>query len=117
MGRIPIAQKLDDDQVEKLARKGMTMEEIEDLFGLGGGHVGQSYREAYNRGTSQVKMSLRQAQLEKALVHKDTKMLIHLGKHILGQTDRQKLEHSGNAEIVVQWFGDNQPKVYDSSDS
>jgi len=117
MGHIPIAQKLDDDQVEKLARKGMPMSEIDNLFGVKRGTVNENYSEAYNRGSAQVNLSLRQTQLEKALVHKDTTMLVHLGKHMLGQTDKQKLEHSGGAQIQVQWFGEKEPEVYDSSDS
>lgn len=59
---------------------------------------GVSFSEYRQRGLEKGKIKLRQAQMELAL-SKDRGMLVHLGEHILDQTKKAQVEHSGNVTI------------------
>lgn len=61
------------------------------------------YKSIMDEAKGELKATLRRAQFEKALVEKDSRMQIWLGKQYLGQTDKLEAstEHSIKPEIVI----------------
>lgn len=61
------------------------------------------YQDIIDEGKAILHGNLRRAQVEKALIEKDSRMLIWLGKQMLGQTDKldTTTEHSIKPEIVI----------------
>jgi hypothetical protein len=80
-------KELNEDEVFKLASYGCTQEEIGDFFGCAHSVISRNYAQAYNLGKASVRKNVRMWQMRRALKGSDT-MLIHLGKHYLGQTDK-----------------------------
>lgn len=85
------------DEVLKLAGFGCTNTEIADFFGVNEGCIRKRFSETLSKGRSMLKMRLRKKQIEVALKG-NAVMLIFLGKNLLGQSDKQELEHSGKVE-------------------
>ena len=83
---------IDTLQVEKLAGYGCTNTEIAGVYGCSADLIDKSYSEFLTKGRANLKMRLRKAQLDSALSGNST-MLIWLGKQMLGQVDRQEVEH------------------------
>jgi hypothetical protein len=81
--RKPIDFKL----VEVLASKNCTDEEIAAIVGVAESTLKKRARGSLRRGRSQIKLKLRQKQIDVALKGNVT-MLIWLGKNVLKQTDR-----------------------------
>ena len=88
----PKKYDIDPKQVEKLAGYGMSNVEIADTHGCSKQLISDSYRTNITKGRANLKKRLRKAQLEAALSGNST-MLIWLGKQMLGQVDRQEVEH------------------------
>lgn len=82
MGR-PL-KPIDAEQVYKLARLGCTQDEIGDYFGCVRSVISDRFRPEFELGRAASKMSLRRWQMKRAQAGSDA-MLIHLGKHHLGQ--------------------------------
>lgn len=86
------AKKFDLAQVESMARLGCSNEEIADILGISLGTLwnnkkrSKEFLDAYNRGRSTMKKSLRRLQWH-AAKKGNTAMLIWLGKQFLGQRD------------------------------
>lgn len=87
-------------QVEELARIGCIEEDMAAVLGVSVDTLQRRKRDseefcgAIKRGQAATRNSLRRLQLKKALEGNVT-MLIWLGKQLLGQSDRQALEHTG----------------------
>lgn len=77
---------VDADVVYRLARLGCTNEEIGDWFSCSAETIRTRFRDVLVLGRTAQKMSLRRAQMKRARAGSDA-MLIHLGKHMLGQRD------------------------------
>jgi hypothetical protein len=60
-------------------------------------------REAWDRAREQGRASLRRTQLR--LAEKNAAMAIFLGKNLLGQSDKQELEHSGPQGAPIETSG------------
>ena len=92
MGR-PKKYDIDTNEVEKLSGYGCTNTEIADFFGCSADLIEKSYSEFLTKGRANLKKRLRKAQLDTA-VQGNATMLIWLGKQMLGQVDRQEIEHT-----------------------
>ena len=88
----PKKYDIDTEEVEKLAGYGCTNIEIADFFGCSSDLIEKSYSEFLTKGRANLKKRLRKAQLDTALSGNST-MLIWLGKQMLGQVDKQEIEH------------------------
>ena len=88
----PKKYDIDPKQVEKLAGYGCTNTEIAGVYGCSADLIDKSYSEFLTKGRANLKKRLRKAQLDSALSGNST-MLIWLGKQMLGQVDRQEVEH------------------------
>ena len=88
----PKKYDIDPKQVEKMASYGMKNTEIADSLGCSKDLISKSYSTNITKGKADLKMSLRKAQINTALSGNAT-ILIWLGKQILGQVDRQEVEH------------------------
>lgn len=78
---------VDRELVWKLATMMCTIKEIADIVGLSEKTVSNKFGDLIEKGRSQGRKSLRRAQFEKAVVDKDSRMLIFLGKQFLSQKD------------------------------
>jgi hypothetical protein len=78
---------IDADLVEKVARLGCTLEEIGDIVGCSVDTLERRFADTIARARAHRKMSLRRAQTVRAIRDRSDAMLIHLGKHELGQRD------------------------------
>ena len=88
----PKKYDIDPIQVEKMASYGMKNTEIADSLGCSKDLISKSYSTNITKGKAELKKSLRKAQIDTALAGNAT-ILIWLGKQILGQVDRQEVEH------------------------
>jgi hypothetical protein len=61
-------------------------------------------RQAWEAGHHEAKLSLRRRQLEIAFgeTPQATTMLIHLGRTLLGQSERHLIEHAGNRDSPIR---------------
>ena len=96
----PKKYDIDTNEVEKLAGYGCTNIEIADFFGCSSDLIEKSYSEFLRKGRANLKKRLRKAQLDTALSGNST-MLIWLGKQMLGQVDKQEIEHIRPIEEIV----------------
>lgn len=82
-------REIDYEAVEKLARLGCTIDEIAGYLEIGATTLKRDseFRTLYKKGLDNVKMSLRRAQLRKALEQNNTTMQIWLGKQLLDQKE------------------------------
>ena len=87
----PKKYDIDTEEVQKLAGYGCTNMEIADFFGCSENTI-RRYGEFLTKGRAGLKKRLRKAQLDTALSGNST-VLIWLGKQMLGQVDKQEIEH------------------------
>ena len=80
--------KIDHDLVFKLASIHCSYEEIADVAGTSVPTLKKRFSKIIDKGRAEGKKSLRRAQCEAAVEKKDVRMLIWLGKQLLGQTDQ-----------------------------
>lgn len=76
----------DPETVRYLASIGCTQDEIGGYFGVDGTTIGRNYAAEYDLGKSNSKITLRKRQWNAS--KRSVPMLIHLGKHMLGQTEK-----------------------------
>lgn len=93
--------KLDYVLIEKLAFVHCTQQEIASSLGV---NVRTLQRDAefcriYKKGLENGRMTLRRMQFKMA--EKNPAMAIFLGKNLLGQRDKQEVEHSGGTENIT----------------
>jgi hypothetical protein len=86
--------KIDMKVVEGMASVGATNVEIADFLGFAESTISTKCREVLKKARASLKTRLRQAQI-KAAIGGNPAMLIWLGKQMLGQTDKQEIEHTG----------------------
>ena len=98
----PKKYDIDTEEVQKLAKYGMTNVEIADFFGCDESLIRKSYSEYLTKGRAKMKLRLRQLQWDSA-EKGNVAMLIFLGKNILGQQD--KIEQTELDEPLV-WSAD-----------
>lgn len=91
---------IDPNQVRAMAQLGIGIRKIAEILGISQSTLlaRSDLREAYDKGRCTMKGALRKTQLEMALgefkgedgkkLPPNVKMLIHLGKNLLGQRDR-----------------------------
>ena len=82
----PKKYDIDTEEIQKLAKYGMTNVEIADFFGCDESLIRKSYSEYLTKGRAEMKLRLRQLQWKSA-EKGNAVMLIWLGKQILGQSD------------------------------
>jgi hypothetical protein len=90
-------KELDAEQVYKLARIGCTQAEIADIFNVNEATIRRNYAEEYRRAQGDYKTSIKRAQFLRVKKGSDT-MLVHLGKTVLGQTEKAT---DGQSEVRV----------------
>lgn len=113
MGR-PLKQ-IDKKIFEGLCRIQCTQEEIADAFDcdvdtltawckrtyLDSNGDGMTFSDVFRKKRGQGKVSLRRMQWKTAEAGNVT-MQIFLGKNLLGQSDKQEIEHNGSIPIVIE---------------
>ena len=82
----PKKYNIDTEEVQKLAKYGMTNVEIADFFGCDESLIRKSYSEYLTKGRAEMTVRLRQLQWKSA-EKGNAVMLIWLGKQLLGQSD------------------------------
>ena len=88
----PKKYNIDPEQVEKLAALGCTNVEIGSFFGCDESLISKSYSGNLIKGRSKGKTRLRQMKWKSA-EQWNVSMQIWLGKQMLGQSDKQEIEH------------------------
>ena len=103
-------KKIDAEIVRKLAALQCTMEEIAAWFSVNVSTISRRFANEVALGREAGKISLRRLQWKRARAGSDA-LLIHLGKHILGQTERialasqvDVLEALDNADDAAKRF-------------
>ena len=89
----PKKYNIDKEQVEKLAALGCTNTEIASFFGCEDSLISKSYSRNVTKGKADLKYNLRKAQYDSA-INGSVPMLIWLGKQMLGQSDKQEIDHN-----------------------
>ena len=82
----PKKYDIDTEEVQKLAKYGMTNVEIADFFGCDESLIRKSYSEYLTKGRAEMKLRLSQLQWMSA-EKLNAVMLLWLGKQMLGQSD------------------------------
>ena len=82
----PKKYDIQGEEVQKLAKFGMTNVDIADFFGCDESLIRKSYSEYLTKGRAEMKLRLRQLQWKSA-EKLNAVMLIWLGKQMLGQSD------------------------------
>lgn len=90
---------IDGETVRKLAKLGCNQDEIAEFFGVTQSVVSERFRSDFHLGSAESKISIRRMQFKRAMQGSD-RMLIHLGKVYLGQTDRLDVTSKGKPTVV-----------------
>ena len=90
---------IDGEMVRKLAKLGCNQDEIADFFGVTQSVISERFRSDFHVGRAESKISLRRMQFKRAMQGSD-RMLIHLGKVYLGQTDKLDVTSKGGRTVV-----------------
>lgn len=93
-GRPPIV--LNDEEVERLAMEGCPLVAIAAYLNVSPDTIFNKYGAAWHRGRAWIKHQIGKAQFEAAVINGNPVMLKHLGKHILGQDEKLRIEFEGN---------------------
>ena len=88
-------------QIEQYAYAGCQDGTIATLMDLPLMTLRDRFRNLMRKKRAERRFALRQAQLEKAVLSKDTGMLCFLGKNELEQSDRQDIKHSGGVQLLA----------------
>jgi hypothetical protein len=100
------AKNIDAELVRKLAKLGCTQDEIADFFGVTQSVISERFRSDFHLGSAESKISIRRVQFKRAM-HGSDRMLIHLGKVYLGQTDRVAVTSQGKPMTVIVEYANN----------
>ena len=96
------------DEIERLAELGCTQHEIAVILGISDNTISlhkqkdDKLRVALERGRMTLHRKLRAAQVDKALVERNTDMLKHLGKHYLNQRDHVEVTGKDGAPVEIK---------------
>jgi hypothetical protein len=83
---------LDAEGIQHLASIGCTQAEIASFYGVAQSTISENYRLDYELGNSQSKIVLRKRQWNAS--KRSVPMMIHLGKNMLGQSDRAEVKQT-----------------------
>ena len=103
VGRGENRQVIDPEEVYKLARLGCNYEEMSDWFQIPANTLKYNFSDIIAKGRSELKQSLRRAQLQAAMNLQPT-LLVWLGKNLLGQSDSPNVESAD--EKILPWCSD-----------
>lgn len=112
----PTTRNLTPDFVYDLGSIGCTQEEIGQLCGVSQPRISQVFsafpelKEAWEQGLAVAKVSLRRAQMKKAVESENVVAQIWLGKQMLGQADKTetKSEHTDvQVRFIARWGGEH----------
>ena len=92
-GKRTIDELIDRDEVRRLAAFGATQIEIANFYGVSRESIRKYFTEEIEQGHQDMKFSLRRKQLDAAMNGSNT-MLVWVGKQILGQVDKQEVDHN-----------------------
>lgn len=89
-------KNIDQELVWKLACMMCTIKEIADVISLPEPVVAKKFGDLIDKGRSEGRKALRRAQFEKAVVDKDPRLLIFMGKQYLNQKDNPEDKESNS---------------------
>ena len=87
-------KEIDGPTVEYLASIGCTQDEIAGYFGVDQSQISRRFASVYAQAQSQCKITLRKRQWNAS--KRSVPMMIHLGKHMLGQTEKNETSDPDN---------------------
>ena len=93
------AKDVDGELVRKLAAIGCTQDEIGGVCGVDQSQISRRFASEFALGAAQCKTSLRRHQW-KSVRDGSVPMMIHLGKHYLGQHDKPEPENDTGLTFV-----------------
>lgn len=85
---------IDGEEVRKLACLGATRIEIANFYGVSRETIRRHFSDEVIKGHEDMKLNLRRAQYKNAIERGSNTMLIWLGKQMLGQTEKQEVDHN-----------------------
>ena len=85
---------IDKELVWRLASMMCTIKEIANVIGITETQVNRKFGDLIEKGRSEGRKALRRAQFDKAVIDRDPRMLIFLGKQYLGQKDNPEDKES-----------------------
>jgi hypothetical protein len=91
---------IDGELVRKLAAIGCTQADVAEFFDVSQSVISERFRSDFQLGRAESKISLRRAQWRSAMKGSD-RMLVHLGKVYLGQTDRLDVTNNNAKTVFV----------------
>ena|SRR5690554_3118133 len=117
--RGPHVNKIDWEQVKKLAAIQCTSDEIAAFMGVCKRTLQREAKRKFKKNVGDLidewreggKASLRRKQW--ILADKNASMAIFLGKQMLGQRDDVRLNHNGTVVQEIVHFGDGEPKKWE----
>jgi len=83
--------------VQKLASYHCTNVEIAEFYGVDEKTIRNRFSDLITKNKAETRYKLRKAQIQEALEQRNWKMMIWLGKQMLGQKDNQDLTSDGRA--------------------
>lgn len=101
-------RSIDYAMVEKLASIGCSVQEIKLVLGITDDKLRKKavnrdkFNHAFELGMTRAKMSLRRAQYIKAVEEREGKLLIWMGKQMLGQREQMDITASGDSTVDVK---------------
>lgn len=98
--------KEQEQRIDELAFEGHKTGTIATLMEVDNQTLERNYGQRMTKKRIEGRRELKKAQREKAIVQKDSTMLIWLGKNELEQTDKQNLDISGDLSINVVKYGE-----------
>lgn len=105
-----------EDEIQKMAKVGCTLEDISFITGLSIDDIEDVFYDAIKKGLAEMRYSIRLAQMKKGVQQKDTQMLIWLGKIYLGQKEpKHEVDVQNKLTIAPIYF--DKSKRTDAADS
>jgi hypothetical protein len=104
-------KKIDAEKVRELAEIGCSRREVAGMLGCAEATIRARFRAVFELAECCAKIKIRRWQMN-AAESGSVPMLIHLGKHLLGQEDRPRsiVEHTGELKVIVEYTdGDPDP--------
>ena len=93
-------KELDAEQIQYLASIGCTQAEIGGFFGVAQSTISLNYRSEFALGEAESRITLRKRQWNAS--KKSVPMLIHLGKQMLGQSDKvERTNVEGQPRVIM----------------
>ena len=96
---------LDENEIQKLARLGCTLEEMADFFSVSKDVLVRNYAAAISEGVAESKVSIRRERLRIALDKnhpKQASMLIFMSKIFLGEKEYAVLDNGELAPPIIK---------------